>query len=310
MVPCSTFLLSLGFVLSTSLMMAQCPKVSFIYADACEAPDGKGEFLVIDNDSLAMPISEFVLTTPSGFQACTGCATEWKKPDVSNLNTLAGCGTLFVGIGPGDVLPKGKRLIVFTNRNFKDDVDWSNFCDQAPVYVVTIDKVDNTDKYTHNEGSCVSSTAKTYMEYGSAYGCGLDSVGYDPCSMAEETTGSDGGWGIAFADGAGSSREVGCELFDVEAPTLDVQVATVANIDIEVEKLTVVFRNDSWNIQTYNLNSEMRYSLGNMQGQIISKGSLLREEGLDMDMNLPSGLYWLYLVDGKNSQITKMMVKN
>lgn len=308
MIPHPKFIFSLVLTVWATMVLGQCPEVAFIYADACEAPDGKGEFLVLDNDSLDMPINEFVLTTPSGFEACVGCTVEWQTPNVSSLNTLAGCGTLFVGIGPGDVLPAGKRLIVFTNRNFKDDVDWSNFCDQAPVYVVTIDKVDNTDKYTHNEGSCVSSTAKTYLEYGSAYGCGLDSVGYDPCSMDEETTGSDGGWGIAFADGAATSREVGCELFDVEVTTLDVpkRLREIANVNSD--QMTISLQNESWQIQTLSLGEEMRYSLGNMQGQILSKGSLRKEDGLELDLNLPHGMYWLYLVDGKTSRTTKLRI--
>lgn len=308
MIPCPKFLFSLALTVWASVAVGQCPEVAFIYADACEAPDGKGEFLVLDNDSLDMPINEFTLTTPSGFEACVGCSVEWQTPDVSNLNTLAGCGTLFVGIGPGDVLPAGKRLIVFTNRNFKDDVDWSNFCDQAPVYVVTIDKVDNNDKYSHNTGSCVSSTAKTYLEYGSAYGCGLDSVGYDPCSMDEELTGSDGGWGIAFADGAATSREVGCELFDVEVPTLDVTENLLEMSKVNADQMTVSLQNESWQIQTLNLGEEMSYSLGNMQGQILSKGSLRKEDGLELDINLPYGIYWLYLVDGKTSRMTKLRI--
>lgn len=310
MIPSAKFLFSLVLTLCSSIAFSQCPEVAFIYADACEAPDGKGEFLVLDNDSLDMPINEFTLTTPSGFEACVGCSIEWQTPDVSNLNSLAGCGTLFVGIGPGDVLPAGKRLIVFTNRNFKDDVDWSNFCDQAPVYVVTIDKVDNTDKYTHNEGSCVSSTAKTYLEYGSAYGCGLDSVGYDPCSMDEETTGSDGGWGIAFADGAASSREVGCELFDIEVATLRIESRLTEVFEAPIKSMTFSVRNESWQVQTMDLDSEVRYFLGNMQGQILAKGSLRKENGLELEMELPNGMYWLYLRDGKTAHTSRLLVEN
>ena len=130
MSPCTKFLSPLVLLLFGALThgWAQCPHVSFIYADACEAPDGKGEFLVLDNDSLDLAIDDLELTTPDGTEVCNGCTNEWYLPDVSNLNTLAGCGTLFIGLGPGDSLPSSERLVVFTNRNFKDDVDWSNFC--------------------------------------------------------------------------------------------------------------------------------------------------------------------------------------
>lgn len=310
MIPSVRFLLPLVLFNGSLILVAQCPQVAFIYADACEAPDGKGEFLVLDNDSLDMPINEFTLTTPSGFEACVGCSNEWRTPDVSNLNTLAGCGTLFVGIGPGDVLPKGKRLIVFTNRNFKDDVDWSNFCDQAPVYVVTVDRVDNSDKYPHNQGSCTSYMAKTYLEYGSAYGCGLDSVGYDPCSMGEEMTGSDGGWGIAFADAAGSSREVGCELFDIETTTLQVgqNPIPVDFLDTQAQTVTFSVKNNSWEIPTAGLGADTRYDLGNMQGQILSKGRVTNR-GVALDIYLPQGMYWLYVRDGITFQTRKIQIE-
>lgn len=306
---------SLVFLLFGALThgWAQCPHVSFIYADACDAPDGKGEFLVLDNDSLDLAIDDLELTTPDGTRVCNGCSNEWYLPDVSNLNTLAGCGTLFIGLGPGDSLPSSERLIVFTNRNFKDDVDWSNFCDEAPVYVVTIDQVDNTDKYTHNTGSCVSSTATTYLRYGSGYGCGLDSVEYDPCSMAVETTGSDGGWGIAFApDGAGSSREVGCELFDIETSTLHAGVNQEMSIPTETRRLELTVGDRTSLIRgfTYEENDQVTYLFGNMQGQIVEQGSLPESGNILITSQLPAGMYWIDLHSSSQTRRSKVIIQN
>ena len=314
MPPCTKFLLSLAIFTIGALThgWAQCPHVSFIYADACEAPDGKGEFLVIDNDSLGLAINDLELTTPSGVRVCSGCANEWFLPDVSNLNAIAGCGTLFIGVGPGDSIPASKRLIVFTNRNYKDDVDWSNFCDEAPVYVVTINQVDNSDKYPHNTGSCISSTATTYLQYGSGYGCGLDSVEYDPCSMAEETSGSDGGWGIAFAeDGAGSSREVGCDLFEIETATLytDPHMEMPSQETTRDMELTIGDRTSLIRGFFYENDDQIRYSFGNMQGQIVEQGPVPASGNILISSQLTAGIYWIDLRSSSQVRRSKVIIQ-
>lgn len=219
-----------AFGLLPALAGAQCPSVAFIYADACEAPDGKGEFMVLDNASDPLAIDDLNLITPSGLEICARCGTQWDEPDVSNLNWLAGCGTLFHALGPGDTLPAEGRLVIFTNRNFKDDVDWSTFCDQAPIYAVAINRVDNTDKYPHNEGSCTAGTATSYLEYGASYSCGTQAVSYEPCSLPVETpTGSGGGHGVVYtAGGALAYREVGCDNFYIDDVALPPAITLTA----------------------------------------------------------------------------------
>ncbi|GAB4410676.1 MAG: hypothetical protein OHK0039_15220 [Bacteroidia bacterium] len=206
----------LGLLLGLTLHMAgQCPHIVFIYADACDAPDGKGEFLLLDTGLEAVPVGDLTLTLPGGGQVCMSCKTRWDKPDVTNLNAITGCGTLFQALAPDDTVPPGGRLLVFTNRQFKDDVDWSSFCADAPVYVITIDKVDNTDKYAHNNTTCPQPTATTGLNFGASVPCPPHSVAYDPCSLpVESPSGSGGGYSVVFADdGSAIYRDVGCDNF-------------------------------------------------------------------------------------------------
>lgn len=212
------------FCIGLQSLQAQCPEIQFIYADACEAPDGKGEFLVLQSDSLALAIDDMTLEVPTGdsYGMSASDDANWEKPDVSNLNSLAGCGSLFTAIGPGDTLPAGGRLIIFTNRKFKDDVDWSNYCGVSNFYVVTIDKVDNTNKYPHNEGGSYP-VATTSISFDGTGGCGGESVSYDPSMLDRESpTGSGGGPSISFdASGGAIYKDVGCSEFNVEAVVME-----------------------------------------------------------------------------------------
>ncbi|MDX2246318.1 MAG: hypothetical protein SF052_06065 [Bacteroidia bacterium] len=212
------------FLWTFTEMSGQCPKITFIYADACEAPDGKGEFLVLETSDEVLPVVDLSLQLPGGLTICDGCSNSWFTADVSNLNSLAGCGTLFIGVGPGDIIPANAITVIFTNRNFKDDVDWSNFCGTGPIYVLTINKVNNNNKYPHNDGSCAGTTYVS-AEYSGLSDCSSYTVSYEPCSMAlENPAGSGGGPALIFDEnGAVIYTDVGCDNFIFDATTLPIQ---------------------------------------------------------------------------------------
>lgn len=296
-------------LLSGALLQAQCPEVAFIYADACEAPDGKGEFLVLDNGDSGLPVNDLTLETPSGLEVCMGCRTEWEEPDVSELNALAGCGDLFLGIGPGDVLPAGARMVVFTNRNFKDDVDWSNFCPDAPVYALTIDKVDNTDKYTHNTGTCPLPAAVTSLDFGAAYGCGSYSVEYYPCMLPVETpAGSGGGYGVVFADGAAEYRQVGCELFYIDIALLETSLSFPASENLHDKiPLQILHRGGG---QIHWVEAAWGFDVWSLQGQRLMTGSLApgSQALIQLPDHLAQGLYKVRLQGNAGSSWLSLRV--
>ncbi|MEZ4826996.1 MAG: hypothetical protein R3C61_12070 [Bacteroidia bacterium] len=111
--------------------------------------------------------------------------------------------------------------VIFSNRNFKDDVNWSNFCGEGPIYVLTIDKVNNNNKYPHNDGLC-GGTAFVTANFSGISSCASYTVSYEPCSMAPEIpAGSGGGPALIFDEyGAVLYIDVGCDNFMVEAVTL------------------------------------------------------------------------------------------
>lgn len=209
-----------------SHLYSQCFKITFIYADACEAPDGKGEFLILETEEEVLPVKNLSIDLPGGLTICKTCANAWETPNVSNLNLLANCGTLFIGIGPADTIPANAMTIIFTNRNFKDDVNWANFCGTGPIYVLTINKVNNNNKYPHNDGSCLGTTYVT-ANFTGLSSCSSYTVSYEPCSLPLETpAGSGGGPALIFDDyGAVIYTDVGCDNFLVDAITLAVQIS-------------------------------------------------------------------------------------
>lgn len=234
-----TGLIPLLFLLLPGSIHAQCPAISFIYADACEAPDGKGEFLVLDNADQPFSISDLTLVLPDGSKVCTNCDDVWSAADVSYLNEIANCGELFIPLSVKGTVPPYAKLLIFTNRQFKDDVDWSTFCGKQNFYAITINRVDNTNKYPHNSSGCGIKSAQVSVLFNNLSGCPSTTVSYSPCSMEPEIPeGSGGGPAVVFDDyGAAIYRNVGCDNFFMDAITLD---AGFASLTGKVEGFQVI----------------------------------------------------------------------
>lgn len=219
------FLLIAQVILTFNLVYSQsCPEIIFIYADACEAPDGKGEFLYFENGNEAIDVDDISLTFPDGDDICatcngaSACSWCWETPDAASITSLhdaATCeGTVFISKGLGESIPANAKVVIFSNKQFKDDTDWSGFCEET-VYVLSINKVANSSKYPHDEdgSSCNMSIANVTLTWGTYTGCNSSqTVNYDPCDLEEEIpSGSGGGNAISFATGIPAYGAIGCD---------------------------------------------------------------------------------------------------
>ncbi len=154
----------LGLLVTAALAQSPCPYVRYIRFDACGpgGQEGLNEFLFlwsgggfnIDNLRISFPIRPNTTNpdcdSPTRW-VCngTGCTVGWTCPAslVSTLNSTACTGTTFVCLNPGENVPAGRWVMLFTGNAPTVIPNASAFCGAGTVYVAVANQTTGQGRY-------------------------------------------------------------------------------------------------------------------------------------------------------------------
>ena len=124
---------------------ATCPNLNAALIDACGVEEGRNEILFYSSGDYAIPVTPAAINITYG--ASTPPATGYTNSMVSNqpyidsLNTLAGCGNLFVDALSNSPIPPNTEFLVM-NYQPLTIYDFSAWCTLGPIYIVFSDDAD------------------------------------------------------------------------------------------------------------------------------------------------------------------------
>lgn len=185
-----------------------CPHMTGALINACDGAcsEGDNEILLFNSGSYSIPVSpaniKVFYGTTSSLSTSADNYTEsfTTSPSItSNLNSLAGCGTLFYDASAVGTIPAGKVFMVMRSTACFN-YDFSAFCSAGPIYVLY-----STDASWLPGGNFANSGTAGVLRYfktdfsATATGC-VTSYNYEP----NQLVGSDGA-GVSFPDAGGAA---------------------------------------------------------------------------------------------------------
>lgn len=160
-----------------------CPQIVFQFIDACGS-EAANEFMVILSgsgfyvDNAFLDFDDAVNGGATNDDVNTGGTCNWMQPSavaVASLQTACP-GAIIVPAGPGDIVPPGVPVMIYTSAGFNFNYNWGSLCPLAPTIYVMQNGCNRTlDAFPNGGGGC-SPTTIFGLECGCAddatYNCG------------------------------------------------------------------------------------------------------------------------------------------
>ncbi|HEU4717326.1 MAG TPA: hypothetical protein VFU15_05825 [Bacteroidia bacterium] len=249
--------------------------ITGIMADACGSDEGYDEFVSCANGGPAMNLSDLEITFSDvgSNGGCTYCGTTGNPCDnffvnnaatntyIASLNTMAGCGTLFMA-PPGNVIPAGGNFIVFAGAPPTYTYNFSNLCSTGLTYyaVFANNTSDNNGRFGNN-GACTGQACpRDAMLRNNATGC-VDTNYYNRGAIPNNNG------EMAYFGSAGHSAtyiNTGCTTFTV----LPIELSVFSG---EVQGGSVVL---SWTTESENNNSFFTVERAGADGNFTAIGTV------------------------------------
>lgn len=185
-----------------------CPHLTGALINACDGScsEGDNEILLFNSGSYSIPVSPANIKVYYGTVATLSTSADnytesfTTSPSItSNLNSLAGCGTLFYDASAAGTIPPNSVFMVMRSTACFN-YDFSSFCSAGPIYVLY-----STDASWLPGGNFANSGSAGVLRYfktdfsATATGC-VTSYNYEP----NQLVGGDGA-GISFPDAGGAA---------------------------------------------------------------------------------------------------------
>lgn len=185
-----------------------CPHLTGVLINACNGScqEGDNEILFFNSGSYSIPVSaagivvKYGTTDPPTINYTSSITSN--AAFVSNLNTTAGCGTLFYDAVTAGTIPANTTFII-VRATACYGYDFSSFCSAGPVYVV----FSNAAAWTTGGNFANSGTAGSLRyfraDFSGVSGACITDYNYEPDRL---TTGGDGDQ-IAFPNSGGAASD-------------------------------------------------------------------------------------------------------
>lgn len=169
-----------------------CPSLKAALINGCAGPcsaEGNNELIILNSGSYSIPVNPTNLNISfTGTNFTTGFSAQ--PSVVSNLNTLAGCGSLFIDVSASGVIPPNSNFMIM-NTGSCFDFNFSGYCSLAPIYVAFSNAASwPASGFFTNGGASVKNFVTNFTSISAT--CGSSTYTYIPNDLTTFASSGDG----------------------------------------------------------------------------------------------------------------------